>query len=260
MKVQYLSLHRVIGIIGLPGDADVELLPASPSGARALLTTRKGAYLEHLQRIKAFGATIVQRLIGQQGEMTARELFDATLARTEFSEGVHFDKPWLSIEVSAEIDGFDPKLQCDYGHADFAFGMGLFDEAPLATRAKDACHAATSAILLAMPHDITATIESLGSVAYVIEEGTCRPIYSTSPRVSGSHSSYSSLPEAVFTRAAAYSRSLQNDPTLETVVRLLAQSAQVVDPLQSFLTAWAGLEVLRQDLQNHIRARRFRHD
>lgn len=243
MNIRYLSLHRVIGIIGLPGDADVELLPAEPSGARAFLTTQKGVYLEHLRRCKAFGATIAQGLMGQQAHLTRRELFDATLAQTQISEGIHFDKPLLVIEVSGEIDGFDPTLQCDYGHAEFAFGMKLFDEVPLAASAKDACQAATSGILLAISHDITATIESLGSVAYVIEEGTGRLIYSTSPTISGSHRSYSSLPEAVFTDAVAYSRSLQKDPTLETVVRLLSQSAQVVDPLQSFLTAWAGLEV-----------------
>ncbi|HEY8128352.1 MAG TPA: hypothetical protein VIF39_06520 [Hyphomicrobium sp.] len=148
------------------------------------------------------------------------------------------------IEASGEINSFDPKFLChDLEHADFAFGMRLFDEASLAERATAACQAATSGILLAIPHDITATIVNLGSVAYVIEEGTGRLIYSINPTVATSHNSHSSLAEAVFEHAVAYSRSLKKDQTIQTVVRLLSQSAQTIDRLQSFLTAWAGLEV-----------------
>jgi hypothetical protein len=75
-------------------------------------------------------------------------------------------------------------------------------------RAKDALQAATSGLLLAMPHDITATIEKLGIVAYAVEETTLKPIYSSSPTASAFMSSHSALRETVFTDAGAYTRSL----------------------------------------------------
>ena len=86
MNIRYLSFHPVIGIIGLPGDADVELLPAKPSGAHAILM-QKGVYFEHLRRRKAFGATIAQGLMGQQAHLTLAHIKELGLAVARWTTG-----------------------------------------------------------------------------------------------------------------------------------------------------------------------------
>jgi hypothetical protein len=146
--------------------------------------------------------------MGQQTNLPGRDRFDLILAKTKIEEGVRFDAPLLVIEISGEIADLDQNRLCDFGHQEFAFGVALFDETLFVERAKDALQAATSGLLLAMPHDITATIEKLGIVAYAVEETTLKPIYSSSPTASAFMSSHSSLRETVFTDAGAYTRSL----------------------------------------------------
>ena len=94
-----------------------------------------------------------------------------------------------------------------------------------------------------MPHNISTSIEQVGTVAYVVEDATQRPLYSLNPTASGWSTSHSSLKEAVFADAATYAGRLQQEPTLESIVRLLSQSTQITDGLQAFLTVWAALEI-----------------
>jgi hypothetical protein len=249
MEVQYLSIHRVVGIIGLPNETDVELLPSTDTDARALLTVKKEPYYLHMRRCCAFGTMLASAFVPQpnvmpsQPESNVRTRFDAAFSRTTISEDLNFDKPLLVIEVSDTVESVKSERLSDLDLEDFGFGLELFEQGPLEERAKEALEAAAAGLALAMPVGTTSTIETVGNVAYLIEPKTKKLLYSIKPSVSASHRSYSSMTEGMFDEATAYARSLRKEPTLETVARLLSQSMQATDTLQAFLTAWAGLEV-----------------
>ena len=226
----------------MPDDADVELLPKSPSAARAILTIEKSLYAKHLVRMSAFGATTAARMTGRDTELPVKDQFAKLLAGASVNEGVDFDKPWLVIEAEGTLDAFDPARFVDYGHSDFAFGVALFDPATLAQQADEALKAALSALMLAMPADISADVKSLGTVSFIIEPETERTIYCSNPTASSSFSAHSSLRTETFAQAAAFAARLRKDSDLQTVIRLLSDSTHASDRLQAFLTAWAGLE------------------
>jgi hypothetical protein len=239
MDVQYLSIHEVLGLIGLPNDADVELLPAGGLGARAFLTVDRERYCLHLRRCISVGTIIVQQLVtgGQVGE-DARVRFDAVFSQTT----VGGDNPLLVVEATDTIQRPNLERLADFG--DFGFQLKIFDQCPLAARGKKTFEAAVAGLSLALPPRATSSVKTLGAVAFGLEPGTQRPLYSLDPTISVS-ARVTTFPSGdIINEAAEYAKVLTNDAALESVVRLLSQSLLTSDTLQAFLTAWARLEVL----------------
>jgi hypothetical protein len=245
MDVRYVSIYRVVGLIGLPNDADVELFPACALGGRALLTVNREPYYLHLRRRKSFGIMIAQTLAGggSQVDASARARFDAIFARTVIRQSVGYDSPLLVVEVSDTIPNPNWEGVIDLG--DFSFKANVFAEAKalLAARATEILEASVAGLSLALPPSATPTIETCGTVVFALERETQRLLYLLDVTGSITMTFSTSASDDVIDEAAAYTRSLSKDVALESVVRLLSQSLQVSDNLQAFLTAWAGLEV-----------------
>lgn len=243
MDAWYLAVYRVVGIIGLPDDTDVELLPATVSSdARAFLTIEEDIYLEHLRRIAAFSATVTQLSGAVQLGTDLATRFASVLARTSIrADGLNFDKPLLVVSVSGttETARLDRLKHC----GDFSFGAEVFDRTAFAERAKQTLEAAAAGLSLALPGSASPDIKLLGEVAYLTEPDTGRILYSLALSIRASGTSGSSMTRNELNKAAAYAHSLRIRRGLETVTRLLSRSMQATDNLEAFLTAWAGLEV-----------------
>ncbi len=240
MKIAYLSIQRVTGLIGLPVSTDCELLKSAQ--ARAFLTVGREPYYLHLRRCEAYGTMIAQMLVNNiAGPLAAPERFAAALSSAEINERFQTDRPLLVIESTSTIDSIIFDRLNDMGTC--CLGLNLFDQTAIAEVAKTALEAAISGIALILPSRTTPTVEALGKVAYAIEPETGRFLYSLEPSVSASMTSMTSIDTRRLGEAVTVTQSLFDNRGLQTVVHLLARSLQTTDDLQAFLTAWAGLEI-----------------
>jgi hypothetical protein len=242
MDLRYVSIHSVVGLIGLPNDADVVLLPAADG--RALLSVDRKRYYLHLRRCQSFHYMIMQGLTGGgKGEISAdaRARFDAIFSTTVIRGSHSDDRPLLVIEVSGTIP--NPALEGVIDFGDFSFKANAFPEAKvlLARRAKELLEAAVAGLSLVVRG--TPTIATVGDVTLAMEPETARLLYSLDVTGSVTMTEATSVSKETIDQAVAYTKGLSKDIALESVVRLLSQSLQATDNLQAFLTAWAGLEV-----------------
>ncbi len=136
MNVYHLSIHRVPGIIGLPGTADVELMPISTkTHARAFLTINRDPYYLHLRRIAAIGRSIQNKLFGRQAQGSSpEEQFAKILSGIQIQDGIHFDSPLLIVEATASIESVALDKANVLG--DVGFGANLFDDTRLVEEAR----------------------------------------------------------------------------------------------------------------------------
>lgn len=241
MKIAYLSVQRVTGLIGLPDGADYELFNSDE--ARAFLTMAREPYFLHLRRCLAYGTMIGQMLMNDiAGPLAAPGRFADALSSVAIAERLSEDRPLLVVETTSTVESIKSGQLNDMGTC--CLGLALFDQTSLAKINKDILEVAISAIALVTPPWITSTVEALGTTAYAVEPGTDRFLYSIEPSISGSSTSMTSIDAKRLGEAAIATQSLCNNSDLQTVVHLLARSLQTTDDLQAFLTAWAGLEIL----------------
>lgn len=242
MKIVYLSIQRVTGLMGLPRDADRELFNTAASQTRAFLTMRRDPFFLHLRRREASGRMFAQALVSSGTcSLTPPERFAAILASITVDEGQQSDRPLLIVESAETVESLSqPHLSVAQS---CGIGIGLFDQTALVKAARSALEAAVTSIALALPTDITSTVQPVGTVAYAIEPGTGRELYSIEPAASMSMTSMTSVNETQLDDASLIAGRLVSDPDLQTVVHLLARSLQTADDLQAFFTAWAGFEV-----------------
>jgi hypothetical protein len=247
MHLHYFLIHSIVGLIGLPNDADIEILPATASSGRAFLTVHREPFHLHLRRIRAFGAMLLNALVPGRNDLgDARTRFNAILSRTTILEGVGWDRPLLIVELSSATE--NPNMDRLFDFGDFGFvldGLGL-DRARAAERAKPTFEAAVAGLSLALSSGTTPTIESVGEFAFALDEGSERPLYSIVAGGSAMMTLATATTDMILADAAVYSRVLRCENALESVARLLSQSLQVSDNLYAFLTAWAGLEIFTE--------------
>jgi hypothetical protein len=247
MHLHYFSIHSIVGLIGLPNDADIEILPATASSDRAFLTVHREPYHLHLRRIRAFGAMLLNALIPGRNDLgDARTHFNEILSRTSMPEGVGWDRPLLIVELSSAIENANMDRLLDFG--DFGFvldGFGL-DRARAAERAKPTLEAAVTGLSLALSGGTTPTIESVGEFAFALAEGSEQLLYSIVSGGSARMTLATATTDAILADAAVYARVLSNESVIESVARLLSQSLQASDNPYAFLTVWAGLEIFTE--------------
>jgi hypothetical protein len=247
MDVYHLSMHRVPGIIGLPDDADVELVPSDKDGvARAFLTVNRDAYYLHLRRMQAIARIISNRFSGRRDlGLSAEEEFNGILSATQIADGLHADSPLLIVEVRNTIEGVELKEVNSFGLV--GFGLKLFDDSQLVQSAKRTLEAAIAGLCLGLPSGNSQEIKPLRSVSYLVEPLTGQTVYSLgSNLITAKTRVSSSVTPEMLALAAKYAASLRDEERLRTVIRLLSQSTLATDNLTAFLTAWAGLEVFTQ--------------
>jgi hypothetical protein len=242
MDIQYLSVYKVPGIVGLPNNADFELLHASAeNGVRVFLTMARDSYYLHLRRLVAINQSIQKSFrAGVTQVSSSQTQFAELLAGIQIKEGISFDSPLLIVEATQKIENIDTSKVSPIGD----IGLGLFDDNELAANAKPALECAISGLALALPTGEFREIESLGSATYFADPASNRTIYSLSSnfiQLSGSGST--SVTTETLASAANFATHLRTDKTLGTVSRLLSESSLARDRLTAFLTAWAGLEV-----------------
>jgi hypothetical protein len=247
MRVYHLSIHRVPAIIGLPGDADVELVPSDKEGvARAFLTVNRDPYYLHLRRIQAIARIVSNRFSGRRDPgLSAEQEFNGLLSATQIADGLHADSPLLIVEIRNTIEGVELKEVNSFGQV--GFGLKLFDDSQMVQSAKRTLEAAVAGLCLGLPSGNSQEVTSLRSVSYLIEPSTGQAVYSLDSNLitARTHIASSVTPE-MLARAAKYATSLRDEERLKTVIRLLSESTVGTDNLTAFLTAWAGLEVLTQ--------------
>jgi hypothetical protein len=224
MDLKHLSIYSVVGLIGLPNSTDVYLI--SKPGECAILTVNREQYYVHFRRKAAF------------------------VSNTAFPEWGSVDCPLLVVEAlgSTTTEGADWKADRLVECGDFGFvvnRLGL-DAALLAERCKPTLQAAVAGISLALPPNITPTIEHVGDITFAIEPETLRPLYSVVVSGSATLVLAASTSTTILEDAANYAGSLSKDDLLQSVVRLLSQSLQTHDNLLAFLSAWGGLEIFIQ--------------
>ncbi len=244
MNVYHLSIHRVPGIIELPGSADVELVPvSSETRSRAFLTMNRGPHYLHLRRIAAIGRSIHNKFSGREAQAgSPEEQFARILAGIQIQEGVHFDSPLLIAEATGTIENVALDKVNLLG--EIGFGANLFDDANLAAHAKQAIEVAVTGLALALPIGEFREVETLGSVSYLVDPSTNRIVYSLGSNfIKASGRVSTSVTAETLATAAQFATNLRGDTRLGTVGRLLSQSSLATDNLTAFLTAWAGLEV-----------------
>ena len=242
MDIVHLSVHRVTGVIGLPGNADFELLRSPATRVRAWLTMNREPTFLHLKRCAAYGSMIAQMLADKfYGPVATPERFERALAATTISEGIRWDCPLLLVESCGTVASLQSGRLNDVGSC--SLGLQLFDPTALTAAGKVALDAAVAGMALMLPVHITPTVEALGTVGYAIEPQSGRFLYSLEPSVSGSMTSATSIDAVNLREVAAAVGCLFKNLKLQTVVHLLSRSLQTADDLQAFLTAWAAMEV-----------------
>jgi len=241
-RITFLSVHQVTGLIGLPQSEPFNFVDGLGSpDKRALLTMERDASYLHLRRVNAYGAVIVGMLTSNQTGAPWSDTFNRTLAGTHINDGVRRESPLLLIEVSDTIDELSPLPINDVGEC--SFGMRLFDQTKIASEAGRLLEDVASGISLTLTATSTPTLINVGHVAYATDPDSGRLLYSLEPSAHGSMTSSTSYEARALKDAAHMIQILIGQNELRTVVHLLARSVQTSDNMQSFLTAWAALEV-----------------
>ena len=242
MKITYLSIQRVTGLIRLPDDANHDLLLSDSRQVRAFLTMSREPYYLHLRRCSAYSIMIARMLVeNMHSPLAAPERFAAALSAITISEPLKEDRPLLVVESTSTVETLTPGRLNDMQTC--GIGLGLFDQVTVAKLAKTAIEAAISGIALTLPLGTTPNVESVGTVAYATEPDSNRPLYSIEPSASASMTSMTSIDADSLNEASVMTHNLYDNRILQTVAHLLSRSLQTTDDLQAFLTAWAGLEV-----------------
>lgn len=249
METHYLSIYRLPGVIGLPDNADVTIIPAGSDGARAILTLQKDEYILHLRRRAALGMMMPAAMFALSGSqepsqrVTPTERFHAAFARAQVNDGT--GEVLLVIEVIDRVQS--PSLGHLIDVGEIGARIEIFDDEPLAIRAEKALRTAFAGLSLALPDHTTDSMVMMGSAAFAIEPDTDRLLYSLKIQASASMTSATNLGRDAAQNAAAMAQALQSTTDLQNTVRLLSQSSKGhIDQLMAFLSAWTALELFIQ--------------
>ncbi len=147
----------------------------------------------------------------------------------------------MVVDVDGDVAA-PPDNLIDLG--EFSFGLINSPLIDLIAQARTAFARASAALALALDENLPATSQRVGSVSYLMETDTNRPIFTLTFSVSGRATSSRALSQAVAKNTASYISGVAEEKNLDSVIRLLSQSLDdEADTLYSFLTAWTALEI-----------------
>ena len=213
-------------------------------GRLAYLAKSGGDAATHVARRLTCGVMMASSFVGGARSGTPRERFDEAAAGPGAKIAPVGEGMLLVVDCEAELPNADPQNVIDLG--DFGFSMGTGGDAPLRETVSSVRSAALAALALSGFQGVTDDGTSLGSADILYHPADQRPFYVVEMEIGFTTSSKSALLPDQALEAARLSSALDRATKgLRYVPRLLARShAERLQPLNSFISAWAGLEIL----------------
>lgn len=244
MRAKTIELYLLPSLTEVIGKDQLVLIDAP--GRRASLAKAHDEAALHIRRLNASCALITSSLIGSERPVgqTPREHFDTIFAGPAGQLADIKDGMLLVIDCEWEI--VDRELDHVIDLGDFALSLDAEAGASFGDRARQVRHTGLSAIALTGFEGVAHDGRTLGTANMMIATGSERPTYVITPQASLTISSRSSLLPDQAIEAVKLANALDKAPkNLRHVPRLLAQSHENrLQPLNAFISAWAGLEIL----------------
>ncbi|WP_010161218.1 hypothetical protein [Sphingomonas sp. PAMC 26617] len=241
MRVRSIELYLLPSLTEVLGGEPLVLIDAP--GRRAFLAKDGGEARIHVARRAACGVMLASSLMGSTPGRSPRERFDEVASSPGARLAPMGDGILLVIDCEADEPDRDPQNVIDLG--EFAISVGPSDS-PLREAVVSARNTALAALSLSAFRGVTDDGRSLGSVDMIYHVEDQRPFYVVEVKGGFTMTSKSALLPEQAAEAVQLSSALDGAAKgLRHVPRLLAQSdGQRLNPLNSFISAWAGLEIL----------------
>lgn len=244
MRARTIELYLLPSLTQVIGSDQLVLIDAP--GRRASLTKAHDEAALHIRRRNVSGALITSSLIGSDrpAGQTPRERFDTIFAGP--AGQLADTKEGMLLVIDCEEDIADRDLDHTIDLGDFALSLDAEAGTSFGDTARQVRHTALTALALTGFEGVAHDGRVLGIANMIIATGSERPTYVVTPQASFTISSKSSLLPDQAIEAVKLAHALDKAPkNLRHIPRLLAQSHENrLQPLNAFISAWAGLEIL----------------
>ena len=248
MQGIYLAAYKLHGLASLPEGKDVELLSMSDyeASTTVVLTNQPDDLCLHLDRQSAIANAILARALTHvQGDFPT--LLDAQLKAAKEARDKQGVGVYLVINSCGELG--EPNFSHRVERDEFIVCFDAFSKTALRDGLRPLVNCVLAAVSLSIQDRYTSQQTFLGDVTYGTDPASHKPIYSFSAQASATATLSGSLDSQTVAAIQTYVKPLIEDNQLEKVVRLLAKSHEAKDSkLQSFIEAWAALEIFIEAL------------
>jgi hypothetical protein len=255
MKVNHIAVWKLHGANKLAVDSTtLELFHLENPALVASVTSNPEHYLFHVDRATAI---IFMLLNGQ--DPTPEQQLAAAMKNVRSNRSKQTDQGiFLVIEGHTEIEAPDFVARRDFD--EFAVCMDVIDIVKVTANFSSTTEAILAAVSLSVSLNVDHGIEKIGSITYLIDPATNKPIYMFKfmggiPRISSASPFTEDVGAAVGNRVV---RVIANR-TLAKPARLLnASFNQATDVLQAFIAAWSALEIFIKESFKAVYEARFK--
>jgi hypothetical protein len=245
MDLYNLLVCKLPGVNALSGGRDVELLGAGAAGIRAFLTEQRAPYELHIRRIAALGmmslATIVPPGSVPAQPKPAKDRFATAFATVRVANRMEWDRAALLVVEVVSQGEVNVEHLLDLG--DFGARLALFNSTPLEAKAASVLQEVVAGLLLALPEYTTTSVLPFAEISFA-KQPDGRLLYNSKIAMQGTAISSVAVDDPTGSVAAQLIAAIQAAPSeMKDVIRLLSQSSEDRDKLDTFLCAWTGLEI-----------------
>ena len=245
MRLRYVSIYRVLGASKLAETVEGLAFVSLASGFRARLTSSPEPDLIHVDKSLALGAQLLKGLYSPDGEGTpedrlAREIEAVRAQRTKrTSSGV-----FVVFEAEEDL-GPAPKFDARRDCADYSVAFEGIDKSEVHAKYGAKAAIVLAALGLSLADDADRRFQKVGTVVYLVEPGTEKPIYVYNFTVNPARLSLArQLTDDVAATATKTAPAVLRAQSLARSTRLLVSSLEeATDALQAFISAWSALEI-----------------
>jgi len=190
MKARYAAIYRPPGVNGLPDGVDLDLIRDGQAGIHVYLTMNTQPWVTLLDIHAAVAIFVLSVFTGPlPGDTPLARYKSAAALVAQRKSGAAPSGAMMVVEVDDDVT--EQRLEQLADLQDFAFGFDIFDDRELAARGESAFDRAMAGLALALDEHLTPSSQKLGAVAYLIEEGTGRRIFTRSLTASATLSTMS---------------------------------------------------------------------
>lgn len=255
MKYKYIALYKISGLTP-PENRDEQVLTEyADINAKAILSYDATSHLIELDKIALIGNNMLSGALNPSGNQTYEELLE--IALNEIKEKREKDLG-QGVFLIFEACGHEENFNFEHTREMQDYIISIENESP-----KHKIQKNYQAIINGIISSFAIATEQVYSFRK-IKDGTIflndngKPIYSYSIEMHGTLTTSTRLTHEIASFVKKYGKTLGKHQNLISPARLLAKSLDYeIDDIQSFLSAWSGLEIFVNKNFNNFEAITF---
>jgi len=255
MKYKYIALYKISGLMP-PENRDEQVLAEyADINAKAILSYDATSHLIELDKMALIGNNMLSGALNPSGNQTNEELLE--IALNEIKEKREKDLG-QGVFLIFEACGHEEDFNLEHTKEKQDYIIAVENESP-----KHKIQKNYQAIINGIISSFAIATEQVYSFAK-IKDGTIflndngKPIYLYSIKMHGTVTTSARLTHETVSFVKKYGKTLGKHQNLISPARLLAKSLDdEIDDIQSFLSAWSGLEIFVNKNFNNFEAITF---